>query len=66
VRRLLAHRDARSYLAGQILSVLDYRILLAVMATVMLAAAGFLARVPGSAGNTATRGMTTASNRVQR
>ncbi len=47
------------------IAVLDYRILLAVMAVVMLAAAGFLARVPGSTGDTATRRMATASNRVQ-
>ena len=32
------------------IAVLDYRILLAVMAAVMLAAAGYLARVPGSRG----------------
>ena len=48
------------------IAVLDYRILLAVMAAVMLAAAGYLARVPGSMAGTATRGMATASNRVQR
>jgi MFS family permease len=48
------------------IAVLDYRILLAVMAVVMLVAAGFLARVPGSTGDTATRGMATASNRVHR
>jgi hypothetical protein len=48
------------------IAVLDYRILLAVMAAVMLAAAGYLARVPGSIAGTATRGMATASNRVQR
>jgi predicted MFS family arabinose efflux permease len=48
------------------IAVLDYHILLAVMAAVMLAAAGYLARVPGSMAGTATRGMATASNRVQR
>jgi hypothetical protein len=48
------------------IAVLDYRILLAVMAVVMLVAAGFLARVPGSTGDTATRAMATASNRVHR
>jgi hypothetical protein len=48
------------------IAALDYRILLAVMAAVMLAAAGYLARVPGSIAGTATRGMATASNRVQR
>jgi hypothetical protein len=48
------------------IAVLDYRILLAVMAAVMLAAAGYLARVPGSMAGTATLGMATASNRVQR
>jgi MFS transporter len=48
------------------IAVLDYRILLAVMAAVMLAAAGFLARVPGSGVGTTTRDMATASNRLQR
>jgi hypothetical protein len=48
------------------IAVLDYRILLAVMAAVMLAAAGYLARVPGSRAGTATPDMVTASNRVQR
>ena len=48
------------------IAVLDYRILLAVMAAVMLAAAGYLARVPASMAGTATRGIATASNRVQR
>jgi hypothetical protein len=48
------------------IAVLDYRILLAVMAVVMLAAAGFLARVPGSGVGTTTRDMATASNRLQR
>ncbi len=48
------------------IAVLDYRILLAVMAVVMLAAAGYLARVPGSPAGTATRDIVTASNRVQR
>ena len=48
------------------IAVLDYRILLAVMAAVMLAAAGYLARVPGSPVRTATGDLATASNRVQR
>jgi MFS family permease len=48
------------------IAVLDYRILLAVMAVVMLVAAGYLARVPGSPAGTATRDIVTASNRVQR
>ena len=47
-------------------AVLGYRILLAVMAAVMLAAAGYLARVPGSRVRTATRDIVAASNRVQR
>ena len=49
-----------------VIAVLDYRILLAVMAAVMLAAAGYLARVPGSPVRTATGDLATASNRVQR
>ncbi|HEY9240766.1 MAG TPA: MFS transporter [Streptosporangiaceae bacterium] len=48
------------------IAVLDYRILLAVMAVVMLGAAGYLARVPSSPARTATPGLATASNRVQR
>jgi MFS family permease len=48
------------------IAVLDYRILLAVMAAVMLVAAGYLARVPGSPVGTATREPVAASNRVQR
>ena len=48
------------------IAVLDYRILLAVMAAVMLAAAGYLAGVPGLRAGTATRDLVTASNRVQR
>ncbi len=48
------------------IAVLDYRILLAVMAAVMLVAAGFLARVPGSPVPTATSDPVAASNRVQR
>jgi predicted MFS family arabinose efflux permease len=48
------------------IAVLDYRVLLAVMAAVMLAAAGYLARVPASRAGTATQDLVTASNRVQR
>jgi hypothetical protein len=48
------------------IAVLGYRILLAVMAVVMLGAAGYLARVPSSPAGTATRRLATASNRVQR
>jgi Na+/melibiose symporter-like transporter len=47
------------------IAVLDYRILLGVMAVVMLAAAGYLARVPDSAPPTATRDTVAASNRLQ-
>jgi MFS family permease len=47
-------------------AVLDYRILLAVMAAVMLSAAGYLARVPPSPVRTATPDVVAASNRVQR
>jgi hypothetical protein len=47
-------------------AVLDYRILLAVMAAVMLVAAGYLARVPGSQVRTAAPDIVAASNRVQR
>ncbi|HTT52414.1 MAG TPA: MFS transporter [Streptosporangiaceae bacterium] len=49
-----------------VIAVLDYRILLAVMAAVMLAAAGYLARVPASPADTATGDPIAASNRVQR
>ena len=48
------------------IAVLDYRILLAVMAAVMLVAAGYLARVPGSPVDTTTREPVAASKRVQR
>ena len=54
---LLAGRELRAYARSPI----GY-----VMAAVMLAAVGYLARVPGSMAGTATRGMATASNRVQR
>ncbi len=47
-------------------AVLGYRILLAVMAAVMLVAAGYLARVPGSRACAATPDIVAASNRVQR
>jgi hypothetical protein len=67
VGRLLPHRDARIYLAGAAaVAVLDYRILLAVMAAVMLVAAGYLARVPASPVRTAAPDIVAASNRVQR
>ncbi|MGP7997394.1 MAG: MFS transporter [Streptosporangiaceae bacterium] len=48
-----------------VIAVLDYRILLAVMAAVMLAAAGYLARVPALPVGTATGDPIAASNRVQ-
>jgi hypothetical protein len=47
VRALLAHRDARLDLADQALSTVDYRLLLATMAVVIVVAAAAWPASPG-------------------